>query len=68
MTLAEIKTALAEGKRVYQHHKGYEVKRDSLGQYLITYKYNGYCIGLTWLDGVTMNGKEEDFFTEESAQ
>lgn len=67
MTLEEIKTAVDNGQRVYQTHKGYEVIKDKLGQYLITYKYNDYCIGLTWRDGVTLNGKEEEFFIEEQA-
>ena len=62
MTLDEIKTALAQGKRVFQHHEGYEVIRDNLGQYLITHKYNDYCIGLTWQDGKTMNGQPDEFF------
>ena len=66
MTLDEIKSAIDSGKRVYQHHKGYEVIKDNLGQYLITYKYNDFCIGLTWRDGVTMNGKEEEFFVGDS--
>jgi hypothetical protein len=31
MTLTEIKAAVESGKRVYQHHPGYEVKKDPLG-------------------------------------
>ena len=34
--------------------------KDSVGQYLIRCNLNGSCIGLTWLDGVTMNGDEAD--------
>lgn len=62
MTLNEIKSALAQGKRVFQGHGGYEVIRDELGQYLIKCRANDYCIGLTWRDGKTMNGKPEEFF------
>ena len=65
MTLEKIKKALADGKAVYWTHKGYEVIRDSVGQYLIVYRRGGKgenCIGLTWTDGVTLNGKEEEFF------
>lgn len=64
MTLAEIKQAIAEGKKVHWAHEGYEVILDKLGQYHIVCILNQYCIGLTWMDGVTMNGKEEDFFIE----
>jgi len=30
--------------------------------FLIECVLNGDCIGLTWTNGVTMNGEEEDFF------
>ena len=65
MTLEEIKKALAEGKRVYWRHKGYEVIKDSVGQYLIVYHKGGRdesSIGLTWSDGTTLNGNEDEFF------
>ena len=62
MTLQEIKTALDNGLKVYHQHEGYPVIKDKIGQYLITYKYNDWAICLTWKDGVTMNGKEEEFF------
>lgn len=61
MTLEQIKRAIDEGKDVYWSNKGYKVKKDKLGQYLIVHT-GGHSIGLTWQDGVTMNGKEEDFF------
>lgn len=64
MSLQEIKDAIAAGKKVYWSHEGYEVIKDKIGQYLIHYIPNGHCIGLTWQDGVTMNGKEQDFFTK----
>ena len=62
MTLQEIKTAINEGKRVFWKSEGYQVIKDSINQYLIKCGYNNHCIGLTWRDGVTMNGNEEDFF------
>jgi hypothetical protein len=62
MTLSQIKHAIAQGKRVYWDSTRYEVILDSKGQYLIKSNWNAYCIGLTWADGVTLNGKEEDFF------
>ena len=62
MNLQEIKDALEAGERVYWVHNGYEVIRDSIGQYLIQYE-DGSCIGLTHQDGQTLNGKEKEFFT-----
>lgn len=62
MTLKEIKTALSEGKKVYLSNISYEVIQGRTGEYLIKHG-NGHCIGLTWADETTMNGKEEDFFT-----
>lgn len=62
MTLDQIKQAINDGKNVYHVNKGYKVIRDKLGQYLIVYTPNQYTIGLTWQDGITLNGKENDFF------
>lgn len=66
MTLSEIKQALKEGKRVFHHHEGYEVFTgfypDGEQYFNITCLQNEHTIGLTWRDGVTMNGKEQDFF------
>jgi hypothetical protein len=33
--------------------------------FLIECVLNGDCIGLTWTNGVTMNGEEKDFFISE---
>ena len=62
MTLCEIKQAIADGRKVYWKNAAYPVIKDSRGQYLITCTLTAYCIGLTWLDGTTLNGKESDFF------
>lgn len=62
MTAAEIKAAIDRGEKVYWSNPSYPVIKDKIGQYLITHTGNGYCIGLTWQDGVTLNGKEKDFF------
>lgn len=61
MTLSEIKTAVESGKIVHWSSTYYTVIKDKIGQWLIKCD-NGHCIGLTWTDEVTMNGKEEDFF------
>ena len=60
MTLSEILKALNEGKKVFWFDKGYKVTKDS-----ITCIKNNDSIGLTWLDGITLNGKESDFFIGE---
>ena len=62
MNLAEIKTAIAEGKNVYWASLAYQVKIDKYNQYIIVCSLNGNAIGLTWQDGTTLNGKETDFF------
>jgi hypothetical protein len=62
MNLQEIKQAISEGKKVHWSNELYEVIKDKIGQYLIRCTSNGHCIGLTWQDGKTMNGKEKDFY------
>ena len=63
MNLQEIKQAIDQGKNVYWCGPGYKVIQDNAGEYLIKCTSNNHCIGLTWQDNVTMNGKESDFFT-----
>ncbi len=65
MTADQIKAAVDSGKKVYWSHKGYEVVMDRIGQYLIVCKQNKHCIGLTWQDGVTLNGNGSQFFIGE---
>jgi hypothetical protein len=60
MTLQQIKDAVESGRQVFWKHEGYEVKKDSVGQWLIVHK--NMTIGLTHQDGVTMNGEERDFY------
>jgi hypothetical protein len=64
MTLEEIKTNVNNGINVYWKNKGYKVIKDKYNQYLIVYYPNNHAIGLTWNDGITMNGNEEDFFID----
>ncbi len=66
MTLSEIKAAVEAGKTVHWANECYVVVKDSLGQWLIVCTPNDHTIGLTWRDGVTMNGKPEDFYVAES--
>lgn len=62
MTLEQIKQAIAEGKRVKWGNDAYDVILSKSGKYLIVCSLNQDTIGLTWADGVTMNGKAEDFY------
>jgi len=62
MTLDEIKAAVDNGHTVHWSHDGYEVVHCDNGEWLIHCLSNSSCIGLTWQDGTTMNGKPEDFF------
>lgn len=61
MTLTEIKAAVERGETVFWANKGYRVVKDTIGQWFVIHS-GGHCIGLTWNDGVTMNGKESEFF------
>jgi hypothetical protein len=62
MTLDEIKKAVDAGKTVHWSNVGYVVVGNGRGDYVIKFLGNGHCVGLTWMDGVTMNGNESDFF------
>jgi len=64
MNLQEIKQAIEEGKIVYWSNSAYRVNKYPNNQYVIECMLNRHCIGLTWLDGKTMNGEEKDFYTE----
>ena len=65
MTLAEIKQAVDSGKKVFWGTSNYLVVKDRLNQYLIKSLCNNNCIGLTWMDGTTLNGKEDEFYMVE---
>lgn len=68
MKLVEIRRAVDEGLVVHWQNTEYEVIRSSgYPAYLIRSRSTGHCIGLTWADGVTLNGREEDFFVNYSA-
>ena len=62
MTLDEIKATVEAGKTVHWSTTLYSVVRDRMGRWFILCTSNGSAIGLTWLDGKTLNGKVEDFF------
>jgi len=61
-SLSDIKEAVLSGKTVHWKTEAYRVVHDSVGQWLIVCPSTKGCWGLTWADGVTMNGKPEEFF------
>lgn len=67
MNLQEIKEAVNNGKQVYWGNALYQVKKhiNKKGgeDWNIVCESNGHCIGLTWTDEKTMNGKESEFYT-----
>ena len=68
MKLAEIRRAVDEGLMVHWQNREHEVIRSSMHpSYFIRSTATGHCIGLTWADGWTLNGKEEDFFIGDPA-
>ena len=67
MDLQEIKSAIDANKTVHWSNDSYVVikhfpRYPDTPEYLIKCLSNGHCIGLTWRDGVTMNGKKEQFY------
>lgn len=66
MKVEEIKEAVRQGKQVKWASDIYDVRLHhySNGEedWLITCKANNHSIGLTWIDGVTLNGKAEQFY------
>ena len=64
MTLQEIKRAIEKGQTVNYRNSGIEVQKTNAGQYHIVTLSNNYRIGLTWSNGITVNGKPEEFFIQ----
>ena len=62
MTIEQIKGAVDLGLSVKWANDGYDVIKDSLGQYLIKYRPTGHCIGLTNAAGDNLNGQPEQFY------
>ena len=61
MTLKEIKDAVAAGKTVCWAQNNYRVEQWKTGLNIVCTN-NRNAIGLTHRDGVTLNGKEEEFY------
>lgn len=66
MTLNEIKDAVLSGQTVHWGNPAYIVVVDIKGNWFIRCSGNDSCIGLTWADGVTLNGNEDEFFIANS--
>lgn len=65
MTLQQIKEAVKNGQTVYWKNSLYRVVHTPrINQWLIICDWNESAIGLTWTDGVTLNGDEKDFFVK----
>ena len=63
MKLSEIKAAVLSGETVHWNNPLYVVVHSKkTNEFLVKCTDNDSCIGLTWKDGVTMNGKEEEFY------
>ena len=63
MNAQEIKSAVLSGEKVFSDNNLYSVIRSEKTQeWLIVCADNGYTIGLTHRDGVTLNGNPEGFF------
>jgi hypothetical protein len=69
MNVQEIKRAVDEGLQVCWTSTAYKVwKQQGSSSYFISCGTTGHTIGLTWADGVTLNGLEEEFFVEGAAE
>lgn len=66
MTLEEIKAAVEAGQTVHWTNELYRVIKDDTGQWLIHCRpvagHGDVYWGLTWQDGVTMNGSPDQFY------
>ena len=65
MTKEQLIGAMDDGKKVYEGNIGYECYKTECGEYLVTYRPNGYTIGIFHKDGVGMNVNPENCFIME---
>ncbi len=61
MNLEQIIRAVENKETVCWSNHSYTVVNGGKAGYLIQHS-GGHCIGLTWADNKTLNGKEEQFF------
>ena len=60
--IAKIKNLIDNGVKVFDNNEGYECRKDRIGQYLIVFKPNGYCIGLTNQKGDKLNATKPFYY------
>lgn len=60
--IAKIKNLIDNGIQVYDENEGYQCLKDRLEQYLIVFKPNGYCIGLTSRKGDSLNATKPFYY------
>ncbi len=65
MTLPEIVSAVNQGKNVYYSSLRYKVIYDHTKGYFIKCNSTNHLIGLTWENGRTLNGHEQNFFVSD---
>ena len=68
MKLAEIKQAVLNGERVHWSNNAYDVIYTFDNSWLIRCNLNDHCIGLTHLDGVTLNGDGDQFYNNKQKE
>ncbi len=66
MNADEIRAAVDRGETVHWSHHGYVVEKWNIGTHFESYSivclHNQHAIGLTWQDGQTLNGANDDFY------
>lgn len=68
MNLAEIKQAVDNGIQVNYKSANYVVVKSGSEYFIMCLNGDKHTIGLEWMDGMGMNGKEEDFFMMRSSE
>ena len=72
MNLGQIKKAVRDGQTVCHKMANYQVVFHTFPsgeeQWLIKSKSNNHCIGLTWADETTLNGREDEFYILQTSE
>jgi len=62
--IERIKWLIDNGVPVYDENIGYRCIKDNIGQYLVVFTGNDYCIGLFGYNDTTLNATNPFFFNE----
>ena len=68
MTKEELIKAMANSKEVRWKNDAYLCYKDENGQYLLTYMFNDYTIGIFHRDGIGMNLDPKDCYIKNSKE